>query len=129
NSGFGVARQRQDTFTTAPHLVRNEFGVTLGGPVYLPKVYNGKNRTFFFAAWEEFRLRQSSTTSSAVWTAPMRQGDFSGLFDAQGRRITLYDPWSVGAGPNYTKTPYVDNQLPLGKISPLAKYIFGVTPL
>jgi carboxypeptidase family protein len=129
NSGFGVARQRQDFFTKAPHLVRNEFGASVGGPVYLPKLYNGKNRTFFFAAWEEFRLRQAATSPSAVWTAGMREGDFSGLFDAQGRRITLYDPWSVGAGPAYTKTPYVGNQIPIGRLSPLAKYIFGVTPL
>jgi Carboxypeptidase regulatory-like domain len=50
NSGFGVARARQDTFTKPPHLVRNEFGASLGGPVI-------QNRTFFFGAWEEFRLR------------------------------------------------------------------------
>jgi hypothetical protein len=99
NSGFGVARQRQDTFTTAPHLVRNEFGASLGGPVYLPKIYNGKNRTFFFASWEELRQRQAATTTSSVWTDAMRQGDFSGLIDSQNRRVTLYDPWSVGPGP------------------------------
>jgi len=129
NSGFGVARQRQDTFVKPPPLVRNEFGVSAGGPVYLPKVYNGRNRTFFFAAWEEFRLRQYTSTGSAVWTEAMRRGDFSALSDSQGRRITLYDPWSVGAGPNYTKVPYVNNQLPSARQSPLSKYIFGVTPL
>ena len=42
NSGFGVARQRQDTFTKAPHLVRNEFGASLGGPVYLPRFTTGE---------------------------------------------------------------------------------------
>jgi len=114
NSGFGVARQRQDTFTKAPHLVRNEFGASIGGPVFLPKVYNGKNRTFFFASWEEFRLRQASSTTSAVWTQAMRVGDFSGLIDSQNRQVTLYDPWSVGAGPTYTKTPFINNQLPMG---------------
>jgi hypothetical protein len=129
NSGFGVARQRQDTFSKAPHLVRNEFGAAAGGPVIIPKLYNGKNRTFIFGAWEESRLRQASTTQSAVWTEPMRQGDFSGLFDSAGRRVTLYDPWSVGAGPNYTKVPYQNNQLPIAKLSPLAKYVYSVTPL
>src|SRR5205085_7422951 len=129
NSGFGVARQRQDTFTKAPHLVRNEFGASLGGPVYLPKIYNGKNRTFFFASWEELRQRQATTTTSAVWTAAMRQGDFGGLIDSQNRRVTLYDPWSVGPGPAYTKTPYINNQLPMARLSPIAKYMFGVTPL
>ena len=128
NSGFGVARQRQDTFTKAPHLVRNEFGASLGGPVYLPKIYNGRNRTFFFASWEELRQRQASTTTSAVWTDAMRRGDFSGLVDSQNRVVTLYDPWSVGPGPNYIKTPFINNQLPLFRESPLAKYMFGVTP-
>jgi hypothetical protein len=129
NSGFGVARQRQDTFSKPPHLVRNEFGVSAGGPVALPKLYNGRNRTFLFGAWEEFRLRSATTTGSAVWTEAMRKGDFSGLVDGLGRKITLYDPWSVGAAPTYLKTPYVDNQLPISKISPVAKYVFGVVPL
>jgi hypothetical protein len=129
NSGFGVARRREDTFSTAPHLVRNEFGLSLGGPVVLPKLYNGTNRTFIFGAWEEVRNRSAATTGSAVWTEAMRRGDFSALSDSQGRRITLYDPWSVGAGPTYQKVPFVGNQLPLTKQSPLAKYVYGVTPL
>ena len=79
NSGFGVARQRQDTFTVPPHLVRNEFGASMGGPVVIPKLYKGKNRTFFFGAYEGYRLRQAATTGSAVWTEAMRNGDFSGF--------------------------------------------------
>ncbi len=122
NSGFGVARQRQDSFSKAPHLVRNEFGAALGGPVI-------KNRTFFFGAWEEFRLRQGTTTASRVWTQAMRQGDFSGLVDSAGRKITLYDPGSVGPGPTYNKTPFENNQIPISRLSPLAKYVFSVTPL
>ncbi len=113
----------------APHLVRNEFGVSAGGPVILPKLYNGKNRTFIFGAWEELRQRQATTVGSAVWTAAMRQGDFSGLIDSNGRKITLYDPWSVGPGPTYTKTPFLNNQIPISRLSPLAKYVFGVVPL
>jgi hypothetical protein len=129
NSGFGVARQRQDTFSVPPHLVRNEFGVSAGGPVILPRLYHGKNRTFIFGGWEELRSRSAASTGSAVWTAPMRQGDFSGLTDSTGRRVVLYDPWSVGPGPTYAKVPYANNQLPLARLSPLAKYVFGVVPL
>jgi hypothetical protein len=58
----------------------------------------------------------------------MRRGDFSSLIDGQNRLVTLYDPWSAGPGPNYTKVPFVNNQLPLSRLSPLAKYMFGVTP-
>ena len=129
NSGFGVARQRQDAFSKAPHLVRNEFGASIGGPVMLPKLYNGRNKTFFFAAWEESRSRSASTTPSAVWPAAMRQGDFSGLVDSLGRKITIYDPNSVGGAPNYIKSPFPSNQIPLSRLSPLAKYVFSVTPL
>jgi hypothetical protein len=129
NSGFGVARQRQDTYAKAPHLVRNEFGASFGGPVFIPKLYNGRNRTFFFGSWEEYRQRQASTSTSGIWTEAMRNGDFSGLIDSQNRRVTIYDPWSVGTGPNYVKTPFVGNEIPIARRSPLAKYIYGVTPL
>lgn len=129
NSGFGVARQRQDTFTKPPHLVRNEFGASAGAPIFLPKIYNGKNRTFFFFAWEEARTRSASTVSANVWPAADRVGDFSALTDSSGRKITIYDPYSVGAAPTYQKTPFVANKIPIGMMSPLAKYMYSVTPL
>ena len=47
NSGYGVARRRQDNYVKPPFLNRHEFGASAGGPVYIPKVYNGKNRTFW----------------------------------------------------------------------------------
>src|SRR5262249_16578112 len=128
NSSFGVARQRQDTFSTAPHLVRNEYGGSLGGPVTLPG-YSGTNRTFFFGAFEGLSLRQATTTPSRVWTEAMRAGDFSGLVDSAGRKITLYNPWSVSGAAPYQKTPFENNQLPMDRLSPLAKYAFSVTPL
>src|SRR6266403_1277150 len=61
NSGIGVARRRQDTFTKPPFLNRNEFGVSAGGPVYIPKVYDGRNKTFFFVSWEGLRQRAYTT--------------------------------------------------------------------
>ena len=129
DSGFGVARQRQDTFIKPPHLVRNEFGASVGAPIFIPKIYNGKNRTFFFFAWEEMRLRSASTVSAYVWPAADRVGNFSGLTDASGHSIAVYDPNSVGPGPNYGKTPFVGNQIPVSQMSPLAKYMYSVTPL
>src|SRR4030095_4823346 len=59
----------------------------------------------------------------------MRQGGFSGLVDSNAGKITLYDPSSVGPGPAYSKTPFPNNQIPISQISPLAKYVFSVTPL
>jgi hypothetical protein len=65
NSGIGVARARTDYYTKPPHYVRNEFGGSVGGPVFLPKVYNGKNRTFFFTSYERSPLDQHRGHSRA----------------------------------------------------------------
>lgn len=127
NSGLGVARARQDYYLKPPHLVRNEFGASLGGPVYLPKLYDGKNRTFFFFAYEGYRDRRATTRSVTMPTPAMRQGDFSGLIDAQGRRYALYDPLTTEA--NWRRQPFANNQIPVSRRSPLATYLYGVTPL
>ena len=129
NNGFGLARQRTDYFTKPPEYIRNEFGGNLGGPVVLPKIYNGRNRTFWFFNWEEGRLRTGTSTGYNVPTVAMRNGDFSGLTDAQGRLQVLYDPWSTGPAPTYQRTPYPNNTIPTIRESPTAKYLFGITPL
>ena len=126
NLGFGVARRREDRWTRPPHLVRNEFGGSAGGPVIIPKIYNGKNKTFFFSSYEDFRSLSASTKSAAVPTMAMREGDFSGLADSAGRRFTLYDPWTTGA--DWRRLPYNGNRIPMNRQSPLAKYLYSVTP-
>jgi len=127
NSGIGVARAREDFYLKPPHLVRNEFGASLGGPIYVPKLYSGRNRTFFFVAYEGYRLRQASTRQVTMPTPAMREGDFSGLIDGQGRRYTLYDPLTTNA--NWGRLPFNNNQIPSTRISPFSKYLYGVTPV
>ncbi|MFB3825320.1 MAG: carboxypeptidase regulatory-like domain-containing protein [Bryobacteraceae bacterium] len=126
NNGFGLARKRQDYYEKPPHLVRNEFGVSGGGPLWIPKVYNGKNKTFFFAAFEAFRSVTSPTISTSMPTLAMREGDFSGLIDGQGRRTTLYDPWTTDA--KWSRQPFPNNQIPVSRRSLLAAYIYQITP-
>src|SRR5437764_1172628 len=132
NSGYGVARRRQDTFTKAPFLNRNEFGVSVGGPLYIPKVYDGRNRTFFFVAWEGLRQVSYTTNQYSVPTEAMRNGDFRGLVDSQGRLIRLYDPLTTA--PNtYERQPLsyngAANVIDPARITKVAKFIFGATPL
>ena len=131
NSGIGVARSRTDFFKKPPHLVRNEFGASAGGPVYIPKLYNGKNKTFFFVAYEGYRLRQASTRSIGVFTPAFERGDYSALTDATLHPITVYDPSSVSQAnaTTYLKTPYPNNQIPISLLAPLSKYLYSVTPL
>jgi hypothetical protein len=128
NNAIGVARARQDFYPKPPHLVRNEFGATLGGPVYIPKIYNGRNRTFFFVSWEAYRNMGAATTNIDMPTMAMRQGDFSGLIDDTGRKYTIYDPFTSGAAPTWTRVPYPNNRIPLSQESPLAKYLYNITP-
>lgn len=127
NNAIGVARRRQDFYDKPPHLVRNEFGASMGGPVYLPKLYDGRNRTFFFTAYESYRLRSATTTSVAMPTMAMREGDFSRLIDGLGRRYTVYDPWTTNPD-TWSRTPYPNNIIPLQRRSPVAKYYFDITP-
>jgi len=131
NNCFGIARARQNPANfKAPHLVRNEFGASAGGPVYIPKLYNGKNRTFWFFAYERFSLRQNSNQLVRVPTPAMRTGDFSGLINAQGILQQLYDPSTTqSAANNYRRLPFQNNQIPLSRISPLARTLYAATPL
>ncbi len=129
NNGFGLARRRDDFYTQPPQLIRNEYGASVGGPVRLPHIYNGKDRTFFFFAWEAYSLRNAATMNTSLPTQAMQQGDFSQLTDGQSRAITLYDPWSTAAaGRNYARVPFADNVIPLTRRSPFAAYYFGAMP-
>jgi hypothetical protein len=127
NSAIGVARRREDFYDKPPHLVRNEFGASVGAPVYLPKLYNGKNRTFFFFAYEAYRQLSANTTSTTMPTMAMRQGDFSGLVDGAGRLSALYDPWTTDSR-TWQRQRFANNVIPLSRMSPLAKYFYSVTP-
>jgi hypothetical protein len=145
NNAFGVARARQDVlpggdFKTPP-LIRNEYGGSLSGPVFLPTFglngkpwYNGKNRTFFFFSREGLSMRTGATRGFRVPTQAMREGDFSGLVDAQGRLIRLYDPLTtrierINNRDIAVRDPFPNNRIPLNRISPLAKFVFSITPL
>ncbi|MCX6603864.1 MAG: TonB-dependent receptor [Acidobacteria bacterium] len=130
NNFFGIARARQDPANLiAPKLIRNEFGGSVGGPISLGKLYNGKNRTFFFAAYERFSLRRASQQLMFVPTMAMRGGDFSGLINGANVLQQLYDPNTTqGADMQYSRLPFSNNQIPLSRISPLAKTLLAATP-
>ena len=130
NNAVGLARARTDTFTKAPYLNRNEFGINAGGPLIVPKVYNGKDKTFWWFGYEGRQSISNSTVLFNVPTAAMANGDFSGYKDAQGRLSTIYDPLSTGSAANgYARSPFPGNVIPSQRESPLAKYLFSIVPL
>ena len=99
---------------------QHEGGFTLGGPVMLPK-YDGRGRTFFFGSLGLFFSR--SGAGGALITVPTSEflrGDFSGLVDAQGRQIPIYDPRTTrpdGRG-GFVRDPFPGNIIPADRISP-----------
>jgi hypothetical protein len=98
---------------------QNQYGVAAGGPVILPKLYNGRDKTFWFVNWEGFRRRRGSTAISNVPIEAQRNGDFS----QQPR--TIYDPFTGVELPdrNILRQPFADNRIPQSRISPAIKLL------
>jgi len=101
--------------TSKPELRRNQFGGLLSGPVWIPKLYNGHNRTFFLFSWESCREVDGSPTLAVVPTASMEQGDFSALGP-------IKDPLATGSF-------FPGNRIPLSRMSPTSLKIQTVYPL
>lgn len=135
NAAGLLARRRNDFFETAPKLIRNEYGFSVGGPVFLPKFgeggpgfYNGRNRTFWFFAYEGLKQRQSVTSEGWVPTQKMRNGDFSEATDpGTGRPLLIYDPLTTDA--NGLRQPFAGNVIPSDRISPFYRKLMEITPL
>jgi outer membrane receptor protein involved in Fe transport len=107
-------------------LRQNQFGVAAGGPVWIPKLYNGKNRTFFFGGYEGYRQSQATQSTGLAPTAAQLNGDFSGIAN------TIYNPATVTPAPGggYTASAFPGNIIPAQFLNPVslayAKAIFPV---
>lgn len=108
----------------------DRLGGTFSGPVILPKVYNGKNKTFFFFAYEHIKSTTIIGTVATVPTAAERMGDFSALLKL-GPNYQLYDPFTRVPTTNgrYANAPLAGNIIPPSQISPIAKAILNYYPL
>ncbi len=106
---------------------QNDFGVTLGGPVRIPKIYNGRNRTFFFLAYEGFRNRVGANDLIlSVPTPEMYQGDLSRWVNAGGQLLTIYDPATTRPNPGGSgsiRTPFAGNTIPTSRFSAFSKQV------
>ena len=92
---------------------QNQFGGALGGPVVLPKLYNGRNKTFFFGAYQGFRYSQTSNSVLKVPTQAELSGDESDLL-AQAQPQQLYNPFTTTLDPTtgqYVRDPFPNNQI------------------
>ncbi len=117
---------------------RNDYGFTLGGPVYIPKVYNGKDKTFFFFNFEQFR--QSTTTNNGIATVPTPEYEAGNFAAAEAPYLAflnsngaipnmIYDPKSrhtVNGLP--VENPFPNNAVPLSDQDPVALYLQTAFP-
>jgi len=114
--------------TTAPvknPFVRNQFGYTLGGPVWIPKVFNGRNRLFFMSNYEALRDRKGLRQIADVPSAAMRSGDFSGIPQV------IYDPATRvrNASGAVVASPFPGNLIPSNRFSGKALTLLKYYPL
>ncbi len=106
-----------------PPTRMNRYRATATGPVYIPKLYNGHNRTFFTYSIDDFhRAFVSSVSQNTVPTLAERSGDFSALL-ALGSKYQIYDPATIAAAPNgrTNRQPLPGNIIPASRIDPVAR--------
>ena len=103
---------------------QSDVGGSFGGPLTIPNLYSGRNRTFFFASYEGFYNKQGSNAAfRSVPTPEMWDGDFSNWVNASGQRITIYDPATQRVGPTgaLIRDPFPNNRIPVERFSQTAK--------
>jgi hypothetical protein len=127
-----------------PAIRRNDYGLTLGGPIRIPKVYNGRDKTFFFFSWEQYIQHQNQLPGViSVPPAAYRTGDFSGALGATGNKNvgtdplgrpiiadTIYDPTTARPGPDgrIVTDPFQGNKIPTARLDPVALKVQNLMP-
>ena len=126
NTGPITEQKRQQA---SPGWLHQRWGTTLTGPVILPRLYTGRNRSFWSFGYEGVRVRRETTFTGAVPTGRQRAGDFSGLL-ALGSRYQIYDPASIATAPNgrFSRQPLPGNIIPTARIHPLARNFLSFWP-
>jgi hypothetical protein len=133
---------------------QHDWGYTVGGPVWLPGLYDGKNKTFFFWSYEQFRNNQFNQTNNLTVPIPAyRAGDFSNLIlqenrlvtrsqggvsvpvvDGLGRNIqsgTIFDPATTRPGPDgkSIRDPFLNNKIDPARFDDISKKVLALVPL
>jgi len=135
NSTTGLSR---------PVIRRNDFGFSVGGPVEIPKIYNGKNKTFFFFNFEEYR--EIVTTTNRLFTVPtaaVQEGNFSGVelsspVTLNGKQLVtpdgtpvfqqeIFDPLTTNPATG-SRTPFPNQTIPISRMDPVALKIQALLP-
>ncbi|HUS04694.1 MAG TPA: carboxypeptidase regulatory-like domain-containing protein [Bryobacteraceae bacterium] len=116
-----------------PAFKFNQYGFTLGGPLSIPKIYNAKNRTFFFFNYEAFRQRRAVTQLGTIPNAAWKSGDLSRNLDGQTPLPQLFDPYTerqTGVDAQgrlvYTRDPFPGNRIPVSRMPAYVRAYMGL---
>jgi hypothetical protein len=118
NSYFDAKNYFDSQTNPIPPFRLNQFGFNIGGPVWIPKVYNGKDKLFFFGDYEGKRVYQAQTFVSTVPIAAFHTGDFSSLLP----KTVIFDPRGNG------HTPLPNNMIPTSAIDPTSAKLMALYP-
>jgi len=132
-----------------PRNRKNDFGFTLGGPIHIPGIYEGKDKTFFFFNFEQYRTTSTYVTPNTIPTNAMRTGDFSAIltgknlcptanpncaFNTKGEAVpimenTIYDPSTQKVvNGQIVRDPFPNNRIPVERFDPVAAKILALLP-
>src|SRR5215475_5760292 len=108
----------------------DQYGGSIGGPIIFPKLYNGRNKSFFFVNYEGYREGTPTPLTLSVPEPEWLNGDFSKLTDSQGRKITIYDPSNAVINPDgsVTRQPFAGNIIPQNRLNPIASKMLSYFP-
>jgi len=144
---------RNDKLDATPHdvvqrgglrnlLRRNQFGFNVGGPLVIPKLYDGSRRTFFNVSYEGVRERIGRSFLRTVAIPEERTGDFSQTVDSAGAPLPVYDPNSTRPNPNFdpsravseenlqfVRDPFPMNRIPVNRMDPIATRSVALYPV
>ena len=108
----------------------NQPGLVIDGPIRIPKVYDGRDKSFFMFSWEKIISSIPAPVTRTVPTLEQRNGNFSKTLQANGQPITIFDPLTTTcAGNTCTRTAFLNNQIPDDRIDPVAKKLLEYIPL
>jgi hypothetical protein len=122
NNRQGVPRSERAT---------NIYGFNATGPIWAPKVFDGRNKLFYMVNYESRPSSSLYTTQATVPLAEQKKGDFSTLVASDGKPVLIYDPLTtrLGAdGRTYTRTPFAGNRIPSDRFNAVGSKLVGYLP-
>ncbi len=114
-----------------PERATNIYGFNATGPIWVPKVFDGRNKLFYMVNYESRPSSSLYTTQSTVPLVEQKKGDFSNLVATDGKPVLIYDPLTTrltADGKSYIRTPFSDNKIPIDRINPVGSKLVSYMP-